>query len=290
MTLAIAHRGDTTAFRENTLPAIRSAIDHGAHMVEIDLDRTSDGHVVLMHAEAQGRLWALPRPITEMTLAEIASLGVEVEQRIPTLMEVLAAVSYPRPTQLMLVATSVDTVLAADDLVHEHGLADQVLYAGSVEALRAVRARRPSAGLVLTWDRHALPPAELWQTLRPRYYSTQYRLLTRDLVTEVHRHGYGVAAWMVNDFPEMARLIGMGVDAIITEHMTELAKLTADANGQGASQEFTVASSAPSSGHDQHSRGANGVNGVTVGRRTSLTSGTQGGGPAISEPRFHVLE
>lgn len=260
MTLAIAHRGDTTGFRENTLPAIRSAIDLGAHMVEIDLDRTSDGHVVLMHAEARGRLWGLPRPVTEMSLAEIASLGVEVEQRIPTLMEVLAAVSYPRPTRLMLVVNAVDTVLAADDLVHEHGLEDQVVYAGSVEALRAIRARRPEADLVLTWDRPALPPAEMWQTLRPRFYNTQYQLLTRDLVTEVHRHGYAISTWMVNDFSDMARLIGMGVDAIITDHMTELVKLTGDPHGRVAAQE-AIAPSVPVPSLEHHHLGVNGVNG-----------------------------
>ncbi|MGH9046227.1 MAG: glycerophosphodiester phosphodiesterase, partial [Acidimicrobiales bacterium] len=47
--LAIAHRGDPINERENTLGAFEAAVKAGADMVEIDLQRTRDGHVVVLH-------------------------------------------------------------------------------------------------------------------------------------------------------------------------------------------------------------------------------------------------
>src|SRR5699024_9214407 len=47
--LACAHRGDSARERENTLPAIRSAIDYGADYVEIDVRLSADGQVVVLH-------------------------------------------------------------------------------------------------------------------------------------------------------------------------------------------------------------------------------------------------
>ncbi|NYE48945.1 glycerophosphoryl diester phosphodiesterase [Spinactinospora alkalitolerans] len=225
MTLAIAHRGDPIQFRENTLPAIRAGAAAGADLVEIDLKLTADGHVVLLHDDTLERFWGLARPIGELTLAQIAALGDGRDRRIPTLMEVLAEFGGPGRVPLMLDVASVDVALAADDVVAEHGLLDRVVYSGAVEAMRAIRARRPHARLTLTWDQQGLPPAELWQVVQPRFYNSYWPLLTRELVAEMHRHGYAVSAWTVNDVSEMARLIGMGVDAIITDQPADLVKL-----------------------------------------------------------------
>ncbi|WP_052745588.1 glycerophosphodiester phosphodiesterase [Allosalinactinospora lopnorensis] len=114
MTLAIAHRGDPIQFRENTLPAIRAAAAAGADMVEIDLKLTSDAQVVLLHDATMERLWGFSRPVTGLSLAELAAFNGEADQRVPTLLEVLAEFGRPHPLQFMLNVTSVDTALATD--------------------------------------------------------------------------------------------------------------------------------------------------------------------------------
>lgn len=225
MTLAIAHRGDPVQFRENTLPAIRAGAEAGADMVQVDLKLTSDGHVVLLHDDTLDRLWNLARPVSEVSLAELAALGDGAAMRIPTLLEVLAEFARPGSTALMLDAGSVDVALVADAMVADHGALQYVVYTGDPDAMRAIRARRPEARLCLVWDRSGYPPADLWQAVRPCYYSVPWPQLSRELVAEVHRHGYAVATRTVNDLAEMARLAGMGVDAIITDHPADLAKL-----------------------------------------------------------------
>ncbi|TQN31194.1 glycerophosphoryl diester phosphodiesterase [Haloactinospora alba] len=228
MTLAIAHRGDTIRYRENTLPAIRSAMAEGAGMVTIDLKLTADRHVIALREETVGPSHGPPQPVSELTLAELAAMNAETEQRVPTLMEVLSDTSRPRPVPLMLEVRSVDTALAAETVLNEHGLSGYALYTGPVETMRSLRTQHPGAQLALTWDQPTLPPAELWEDLRPRFYNSHHSLVTREIVTEAHRNGYAVSAWTVNEFPEMARLMGMGIDAIMTDYPSDLVKLSGD--------------------------------------------------------------
>jgi glycerophosphoryl diester phosphodiesterase len=126
-------------------------------------------------------------------------------------------------------ARSADTAIAAEERLREHAQGESALFHGPVEALSALRSRCPEARTMLTWDQPGLPPEDLWMTLRPAYYSSHYSLLTRDLIAKVRGSGYAVCAWTVNDFPEMARSIGMGVDAVMTECVADLVTLTGDA-------------------------------------------------------------
>ena len=63
MTVACAHRGDSSRFRENTIVAIESAISSGAAIVEIDVRISKDGEVVVLHDPTLERMWGLDKPI-----------------------------------------------------------------------------------------------------------------------------------------------------------------------------------------------------------------------------------
>ncbi|WP_017572072.1 glycerophosphodiester phosphodiesterase [Nocardiopsis halotolerans] len=238
MTLSIALRGDTARFPGNTLPALRSASRAGADLVKIDLHLTSDGYPVLADERLVTAPGSPPRPVGEFTLAELAAIRDDVERRVPTLMEVLADFTDSGPPPLLVDASEPEAALAADTLLRGRGFGDQVLFTGSTETLDALRARSSDARLMLAWDKPGLPPEDVVRTLRPAVLGTHYTLLTRELVIEMHRSGYFVTAWTVNDFPEMARVIGMGVDALATERIEDLVSLTS-----GREQEASTAGS-----------------------------------------------
>ncbi|GAB3488157.1 glycerophosphodiester phosphodiesterase [Nocardiopsis coralliicola] len=225
MTLAIALRGDTPRFRENTIPALSSAIDQGADALAVDVALTTDGHPVCVRAAAAAELWRLDAPVSGLSLAELAAATSAGGHRIPTLMEVLAAAAYPRRVPLVADVRTPEAALAAAAVAAAHGATGSVLYYGPAPALEALTARYPQAGVAVDWD-----PGGPWPTLgtRPRYLHCRADRIDREAVAEAHGRGCGVGAGTVDDFAEMARLIGMGVDAVLTTEVAELATLTAE--------------------------------------------------------------
>lgn len=226
MLLSIALRGDTTRFPGNTLPALRSALRVGSDLVKVDVHVSADGYPVLSDERTVTANGSPPRSVSELTLAELAAARTDIEHRVPTLMEALAEFSARDVPGLLVEASTPEAALAADTLLRERGFADQLLFTGPAETLSALRERSSQAHLLLPWDQPGPPPEDLARTLRPTFLGTHHTLLNRELVGDLQSRGFRVAAWAVNEFPEMARLAGMGVDAAATERPAELVSLT----------------------------------------------------------------
>ena len=225
MMLSIALRGDTTRFPGNTLPALRSALRAGSDLVKVDVHLSADGYPVLADERVITTNGSPPRAVSDLTLAELATVRTDIEHRVPTLMEVLAEFPARDVPALLVAADTPEAVLATDTLLRERGLADRLLFTGPVEVLNALRGRSTRAHLLLPWEEPGPPPDDLTHTLRPTFLGTHHTLLNRELVEDLQHRGFRVAAWAVNEYSEMARLAGMGVDAAATDRPAELASL-----------------------------------------------------------------
>jgi glycerophosphoryl diester phosphodiesterase len=94
--VVIAHRGDHTNAPENTLAALKNAIQIGADYVEVDLRTTKDGHIVNLHDATVDRTTDGKGPVAEKTLEEVRALKVRdarwpdrKPERIPTFEDIL---------------------------------------------------------------------------------------------------------------------------------------------------------------------------------------------------------
>jgi glycerophosphoryl diester phosphodiesterase len=104
----IAHRGNAAEYPENTLPALRSALELGARCVEFDVQLSADRQPVLLHDSNLKRTAGLDRNALEMTWAELAEVSVNEESRflkrytdvgIPTLSQAVSLLAtYPHAT------------------------------------------------------------------------------------------------------------------------------------------------------------------------------------------------
>jgi len=96
--LVVAHRADWRAFPENSLPAIRSAIEMGVDIIEIDVQRTKDGVLVVMHDKTLDRSTTGTGFVSDRSWSELREyrlrdgLGIATPYVIPTLEEALLAV------------------------------------------------------------------------------------------------------------------------------------------------------------------------------------------------------
>ncbi len=93
--LVVSHRGDWRNAPENSLQAILNCIEMGVDMVEIDLKKTKDGHLVLMHDRLINRTMNGKGNAEDYTLAELKAMnlkngaGCKTRHKIPTFEEVM---------------------------------------------------------------------------------------------------------------------------------------------------------------------------------------------------------
>jgi glycerophosphoryl diester phosphodiesterase len=215
---AIAHRGDPVRERENTLPAFASAVALGADMVELDLRRTGDGAIVVLHDQTLERLWGVDVSVGDLDWAEVAAFG-EGQRRIPLLDEVLRCVSLP----LMVDFTRREVVPGALAAVQQAGALDRSLFVtGNVEALRMLRELSDEARIGLTWTEGTEPPLTLLAELGAEYWNPMFAFVTAEGVAAVHGAGRAVSTWTVDTKSDMARMLDTGVDAIVSNQVAAL--------------------------------------------------------------------
>jgi len=217
-----AHRGHARAAPENTLAAIRKAIDSGADYVEIDVHQTKDGAIVLLHDRDLKRVAGLSRRLDELSLDEVRALDVGAwfgpafaGERVPTLQEAIRLCRGRIRMNIELKIFGSDRRLAVDvaRLVGEEGFeAECVVTSFEYDALREAKEVNPALrrGLIVA---HAIGDVS---RIDVEVLSVRADFLSDDLVRSAHRAGREVHVWTVNDPRQMARLIQRGADNLIT--------------------------------------------------------------------------
>lgn len=223
-TRACAHRGDSAVLRENTLPAIRSAIEKGAAFVEIDVRLTADGDVVVLHDATLDRLWGDDRPIDAVSTAELARFG-DAEQRPPLLRDVIAEFTAT-PSRLVI---DMDDARFAAAAAYEVAAASGVVvdWCGHIEAMRVLRGLSTEARLWLPWRSVTPPLAADLAELAPVTVNAPFAFVDEDFVSAVHELGHTVTAWTVDDRDDLARAVRLGIDTVTTNRLDRLQTLIA---------------------------------------------------------------
>jgi glycerophosphoryl diester phosphodiesterase len=186
-------------------------------MVELDLRRTSDGEIVVLHDATLARLWGDGRNVADLDLAAVREIG-RGQTRIPTFREVLHHIDVP-----LMVDLNAETVEGALHEVRQAAAMARALFVtGDVAALRHLRELAPDARIGLTWVEREPPPPTLLQELRAEYWNPAFTLVTPDRVAEVHGMGLKVSTWTVDKPRHMARVAAAGVDAIVSNRIRQL--------------------------------------------------------------------
>jgi glycerophosphoryl diester phosphodiesterase len=230
-----AHRGCTEAtevapegLTENTLEAFAEARRRGADGVELDVRLTADGGLAIHHdAEVPG-------------LGPICELGVaDLPAHVPLLADALGA------CEGMLVNVEIknapqdpgwdegEAVAALTaTAIEEAGWTDRVLVSSFQPAtLRAVQAVDERLALGTLWGWSAEPGRALAEAAVSGFRAVHpfVTLVTADLVAQAHAAGLAVNVWTVNPPADLAAMVALGVDVVITDRLGD----ALDAAGRG---------------------------------------------------------
>lgn len=237
--LNLAHRGASKVAPENTLPAFEAAMRQGADGVELDVQYSSDGGVVVFHNPTLDKTSTGTGRVSAHTLEELRALdagswfGPEFAgTRIPTLDEVLDLLRGKALINIELKALdALKSSLGADVVttVQNHGMTDQVVLSSfNPFVLRGAKRAGPEieCGLLLApdlpgWMRSGL----MRRHSRADGLHPDLPMVNAAYMVRARKLGMPVRVWTVNEDADMRRMIELGVDAIITDAPDRLAAL-----------------------------------------------------------------
>jgi glycerophosphoryl diester phosphodiesterase len=221
--LIIAHRGDSAHRPENTLAAFASALELGAELVEMDVQLSRDGVVVVIHDPTVDRTTNGRGRVREMTLRDLRRLsaGYPVQfgstfagERVPTLAEALALVRERARAMVEIKSDSVTEdeesgieALAVADVRRLGMEKDVALISFDRRALVRCRKLGPEIARGHVFDRGK--PGDFLAGAREagcEVVMPHKRLLSDELRDRAREAGLKVATWVVDNPAELAAL------------------------------------------------------------------------------------
>jgi glycerophosphoryl diester phosphodiesterase len=219
----VAHRGGAAVAPENTLAAARQAIADGFDWIEIDVQESRDGQVMVIHDEDLKRVGGVDLVVWETDAAELQQVDVGSrfspafkDERVPTLGQLLDVCKDKIGVMIELKQFGHNQRLEerVAEIVTAHRMDDQVM-AVSFDALslRKLKALRPD--WQVGWD--TKDPVADPRRIEANFLSITHEHATPELFKMAHRRSMPVCVWTVND-PELAAAIaGRGADMIVTD-------------------------------------------------------------------------
>ena len=224
--LAFAHRGGASEVPENTMPAFEHAVRLGYRYLETDAHVTADGVLIAFHDDRLDRVTDRTGVIAELPWSEVREARVDGREPIPLLEDLLTAwpdvrinidpkqdaASAPLAAALLRTGT-VDRVCvgAFSDkrIAHVRELTGPGLCTsmGPREVARLVSTSRSLPGGAGVTSPCAQVPT----------HQGRLPLVTERFVAAAHHRGVQVHVWTIDDPDEMARLLDLGVDGIMTD-------------------------------------------------------------------------
>lgn len=225
--LAFAHRGGDEVAPENTIAAFEAAVELGYRYLETDVHCTRDGRLVAFHDDRLDRVTDARGRVADKTLAEIRVARIGGAHEIPLFEDLLDRWPW---VHFNIDPKSDRAVQPLVDLLRRTEALDRVCV-GSFSGRRLERIQHAlgarlccSLGpmdvtrLRLASLRPSRPPRPMAANcvqVPVRHYGIP--VIDRRFIDAAHRHGLQVHAWTINDENEMARLIDLGIDGLMTD-------------------------------------------------------------------------
>ena len=225
-----AHRGASGYAPENTMSAFKLAVAQEADGVELDIQLTKDGEIVIVHDEKLDRVSDYKGFVCDYTFEEIKKIDVSRPipsfgfERIPTLAEVLEEL---RPTNLSINIECKNGIVGYPmleeqmiRLVQDMGMTDRIWCSSfNHESVKKVMQLCPEMKTGFLISDVILDVAEYTKrngalALHPSIY----HMRDKELINKCRAQGLAIHVWTVNRVEDMQRMCKAGVDAMITNY------------------------------------------------------------------------
>ncbi|MER5397229.1 glycerophosphodiester phosphodiesterase [Streptomyces sp. NPDC002599] len=235
--IPFAHRGGSADGLENTLTQFRRAVNTGYRYIETDVHATADGRLVAFHDTTLDRVTDGAGRIADLPWADVSQARVAGKEPVPLFEELLE--EFPE-TRWNVDVKAEPALAPLLDLIGHTDAWDRVCV-GSFSEARVTRAQHLAGPRLATsfgtrgvlnlrlrsWG---VPAAVRRSAVAAQVPETQsgVPVVDRRFVRAAHARGLQVHVWTVNESERMHRLLDLGVDGIMTDHIDTLRKVLED--------------------------------------------------------------
>ena len=213
--LKIGHRGARAYEPENTLASFRYAVELGVDAIEVDVRKTRDNELVVIHNADVNKTTDGNGPVNSFTLKEIKKFVSDKGEQIPTLEEVLDAMA--RRVKILIELKELGTEEELINLIRRKKLLNRVIVISfHKDVLRKVRELDEEVSIGLIYVRHK-NPIKVALELKAEYLLSLYRFTHSSNIKKAHEAGLKVIVWTINDKDEAIEYKKKGVDGIATD-------------------------------------------------------------------------
>nr|BBH91139.1 glycerophosphoryl diester phosphodiesterase [Thermosporothrix sp. COM3] len=238
----VAHRGGADLAPENTLAAFRKALTFAADAVEVDVQVSRDGQLVIFHDNTVDRLTDATGNILDLDFAFLRSLNVAAHfpgwptaEQMPTLREVLDVIKGRAEIYVELKTSKRDGILGRYPHIMELVLADlyttdmlkeTLIISFDWQMLAEIKRLEPAiaTGMLTsdnTWklatEQDLTALLAKVETLKCGWLDMEYKQLKPEIVPVLHAQGVKLGIWDANTEDEIRSCIEAGVDSITTD-------------------------------------------------------------------------
>jgi len=213
--LKIGHRGARAYEPENTIRSFRKAIELGVDAVELDVRKTKDDGLIVIHDEEVDMTTDGKGKVGELTMEEIKELQIEKGEEIPTLEEALDFIG--RKVKILIELKEVGYEDRVLDLVRRKELTDNVILVSfKEEALRRIRELDSEVKTGFIFARYRRPLDKAVE-LKADYVLSLYHFTHTADVEKAHERGLKVIVWTINKKEDVEEYVRKGVDGITSD-------------------------------------------------------------------------
>jgi glycerophosphoryl diester phosphodiesterase len=213
--LKVGHRGARAYEPENTLRSFNKAIELGVDSIELDVRKTKDNEIIIMHDADVKRTTNGEGLVRDLTLKEIKNLTSEKNEKIPTLEEALDSLNRKVKVFIELKETGFEEQIVS--LIKKKAMKKSAVIVSFLEdALKKVKELDPEIETGLIYAKHKNPLKAALE-LKAQWLLAFYKFTHTANVQKAHENDLKVIVWTVNTPEDVALMVKKGVDGIASD-------------------------------------------------------------------------
>ncbi len=233
--MRIAHRGLAGLYPENTLLSFEKCLEYSPDAIELDVQLTRDGELVIFHDEELRRTTGAKGWVKDFSLTELkelnAAFGYDVkEQKIPTLDEYFELIKGREILTFVELKNSFVTYPELEEKVLETLTANKarssaVVYSANHYSVMKFKEMAPDVDICFPFDNWIFDYGEYCEKRGVKKAIPYYKSMTSELIADFHEHGTRVYPWTVDEAEEMKDMLNMGADGLLTNRIDILSTI-----------------------------------------------------------------